>query len=188
MWYPVNKKGYCIRTWSWALEAIQWSSIGISEKSTPFTRNKVTLKDAQKEWTVWDKPRANWLHSSDVPLHATRRKGISSRRPVQESQVRCAHPRRRGGCRSLASRPGTGVSGQGPVAATPPCWSLWSRPQMTRSPVTTYPSSMRISHHWWMGTYIQGCVFNDFFRHDIYGFPVMWLLFCYDSYSSVWNS
>ena len=134
-------------------------SMKLSFIDTSFIRNKVTFKDAQEEWTIWDKPRTNWLHSSHVPLHATRRKDISWR-PVQEFQVRCAHPRRRSGCRSPASHPDTGVSAQGPVAATPPCWSPWSHPQKTLTPITTYPSPMRISHHWW--TYIQGCVFNDF--------------------------
>lgn len=38
-----------------------------------------------------------------------------------DSQGRCAHPRRTGGYKSPASRPGTGVFGQGPAAATPPC-------------------------------------------------------------------
>lgn len=58
------------------------------------------------------------------------------------------YPLRQGDCSSPASRPYTGSSEQGPVAATPPGWSPQSHPQMIRIPEIAHLSSNLSNQNW----------------------------------------
>lgn len=142
--------------------------ISASEKSTSFTRNKVIFKGVLKECAIQDKSKVNRSHTSDALLRSTTRKEISTR-SIRDCQVRCAHPGTGGGCRPPASRPGTGVSGQGPAAATLPCWSPWSRPQTTTIPVTPHPD---VNHSLLANREVTHSLFLMIFHHDLHGFPV----------------
>lgn len=144
---------------------------GSLEKSTWTQSN---TKRCPKETNNPGQTKERVMTYFDIPLRpAKRRKEISSTGSSQDSQVSCAHPLRRGGYRAPTSHPGTGVSGQGPVAATPPCWSPRSRPQTTVMPVTVYPSSLwiRSSLVSGDGTYRRNMLLMIFTMIHHRGFP-----------------
>lgn len=144
MWYPVNKKAYWIWMWSWA---IQWSLARTQQKSQHLLLR--TNLRCPKGMNNLGQNQRQTNYILQMP-HCTPQGRKSQGGPPKIPRV-CAHPQRRGGCRSPASRPGTGISRKCWVAATPPYWSPQSRLQVTLIPITTYPSSIWISHHWWMG-------------------------------------